>query len=380
MCNLNHFIGFLIHGIVILPHCPLQYQLYLYELATDIVSLSALFAQILVWLKFLACLVIILFAGTKLARYGDIIAEKTGLGGIWIGMVLLAAITSAPELITGVSSAALVKLPDLALGTLLGSCMFNLTILALLDMLHRRTPVLSEVKLRHIASAGIGILLAAIAGGSIFAGERLSGLRLGWVGVPSIIILILYLAAMWRMFRFERNHPPPLNNATPQYEQESTKALYFKFALAAAAVIGAGIWVSFIGDEITRTYDWSASFVGTLFIAITTSMPELVVAIAAFRIGAIDMAVADILGANMLDLAHLFTVDLFYSQGPILSSVSSVHLITAGVIMVMNLLVIIGCRFRQKGKTFIVISWYTPALIGLYIFGAYALFKGIGLG
>jgi len=335
----------------------------------------------LLWLKFLTSLVIILFAGTKLARYGDVIAAKTGLGGIWIGLVLLAAITSAPELVTGVSSAALVELPDLALGTLLGSCMFNLTILALLDILHRRTPFLSEVKLRHIASAGIGILLIAIAGGSIFAGERLSELALGWVGIPSIIILILYLVAMWRMFRFERNHSlPPLNNTASQYEQDSTKALYFKFALAAAAVIGAGIWVSFIGDEITSTYEWSASFVGTLFLAITTSMPELAVTVAALRLGAIDMAVADILGANMLDVAHLFTVDLFYSQGPILSSVKSVHLITAGVIMVMSLLVILGIRFRQKRKTFIVASWYTPALIGLYILGAYALFKGIGLG
>jgi len=76
----------------------------------------------LVWLKFLACLVIILFAGTKLARYGDAIAEKTGLGGIWIGLVLLAAITSIPELVTGVSSVALVGLPDLALVLSSSSC------------------------------------------------------------------------------------------------------------------------------------------------------------------------------------------------------------------------------------------------------------------
>lgn len=337
-------------------------------------------AQTLLWLKFLASLVIILFAGTKLARYGDVIAEKTGVGRIWIGLVLLAAITSAPELVTGVSSAVLVGLPDLAVGTLLGSCMFNLTILALLDILHRRRPFLSEVKAQHMASAGIGILLVAIAGGSIFAGERLAGLALGWVGVPGIIILALYLAAMWGMFRFERSHSLPSNNAVSQYEEEPMKVLYLKFALAAGVVIGAGIWVSFIGDEISSTYDWSASFVGTLFLAVTTSMPELAVTIAALRLGAIDMAVADILGANMLDIAHLFTVDLFYSQGPVLSSVKGVHLVTAGVIIAMSLLTILGIRFRQKRKTFIVASWYTPVLIGLYIFGAYALFKGIGSG
>ena len=124
----------------------------------------------MVWLKFLLCLVIILFAGTKLARYGDAIAEKTRLGRIWIGLVLLAIITTMPELVTGVSAAALIKVPDLALGTLWGSCLFNLTVLALLDVLCRDTPLLSKVSLGHMISAGAGILLMALAGGSILVG------------------------------------------------------------------------------------------------------------------------------------------------------------------------------------------------------------------
>jgi cation:H+ antiporter len=329
----------------------------------------------LVWLKFLACLVIILFAGTKLARYGDDIGKKTGLGGLWVGLVFLAFVTSAPELVTGISSVALVDLPDLALGTLFGSCLFNITILALLDSLYRPAPILSQARLRHVASAGVGILLIAIAAGTILAGERLSGLALGWVGIPSIAILILYLLAVRLLFRFERSHQlPPLETASPQYEEIPIRTVYLKFILAAAAVIGAGIWLSFVGDEIARTTGWGTSFVGSVFLAIGTSLPELVVTVAALRLGAIDMAVADILGANMLDIAYVFAIDLSYSQGPILSSVSSAHLITAAVVMVMSLLVIVGLRFRQKRKTFIVISWYALALIGLYILGVYALF------
>jgi len=330
----------------------------------------------LVWLKFLLCLVIILVAGTKLARYGDIIAEKTGLGGIWIGLVLLAGITSAPEVVTGVSSVALVGVPDLALGTLFGSCLFNLTILAVLDILYHPTPILSKVSLRHVALAGLGILLIAIAAGSIFVGERFPGLALGWVGISSIIILILYLAGVWGMFRFERSHQlQPLQASPLQYEESPIRTVWFKFALAAAAVIGAGIWLSFVGNEIAQITGWGTSFVGSLFLAIATSMPELVVTIAALRLGAIDMAVANILGANMLDIAHIFAVDLFYIQGPVLSSVSSAHLITAAVVMVMSLLVIVGLRFRQKRKTFFIISWYGLALIGLYIFGASMLYS-----
>jgi len=334
----------------------------------------------MVWFKFVLCFVIILFSGAKLARYGDAIAEKTGLGRIWIGMVLLALITAMPELVTGVSSVTLVGLPDLGLGTLLGSCIFNLVIIALLDILSRPGPVLNRASSRHILLAGVVILLAAIAAGSILAGERLSGLALGWVGVPSIILLVVYLVAVRQIFRSERSQQQVLPAGPLKYKGDSTKAVWLKFALAAAAVIGAGIWLSFVGDEIAETYRLDTSFVGSLFLAIATSMPELVVAISALRLGAVDMAMADILGANMLDITHIFTVDLFYSKGAVLASVSRAHLITTVVTIVMSLIVIIGLRFRQKRKTFFVVSWYAVALVVLYIVGAYALFKGVGLG
>jgi cation:H+ antiporter len=337
----------------------------------------------LVWFKFVLCLAIILFAGTKLARYGDAIAEKTGLGRVWIGLVLLATITSMPELVTGVSSVALVKPPepDLALGTLLGSCSLNLVIVALLDVLHRRSPVLSAASSRHRASAGWGILLIVIAGGAILAGGRFSGLALGWVAIPSIIILMLYLVGMWWLFRRERSQQLVLAESTASADKETgVKKVYFRFALAGFLVIGAGIWLSFIGNEIAVTTGWDATFVGSLFLAITTSMPELVVSVAALRVGAIDMAVANILGSNMLNLALIAPVDLFYTEGSILSSVSKGNLISVAVVVAMSLIVIAGLKFRQKRKILVVSSWYSPALVGLYILGAYALFtSGVGL-
>lgn len=336
----------------------------------------------MVWLKFLLCLAIILFSGTKLARYADAIGEKTGLGRIWIGLVLLAVITSMPELVTSVSAVALVGLPDLAFGTILGSCLFNLAIIGLLDILHRSTPVLNKASSRHMAWAGLEILLIAIAGGGILAGEKLSGLALGWVGIISILIPLLYLAGVRGIFRYERcHHLPPIDVMTLQYEHIRTRTVWLKFILAAAAVIGAGIWLSFIGDELAETTGLGASFVGSLFLAITTSMPELVVAISALRLGAVDMAVGDILGANMLDIVIISWADLFYRQGSIFASVSDAHLVSAAVAVVMSFLVIAGLRFQQKRKTFIIISWYALALISLYFFAAYLLFtSGVGLG
>jgi cation:H+ antiporter len=336
--------------------------------------------RVLVWLKFAASLVIILFSGTKLARYGDAIAEKTGLGRMWIGLVLLAAITSMPELVTGVSAAAIVKLPDLAVGNLLGSNLFNLVILALLDIIYRPGPILSRVSSRHMVSAGMSIVLIAVAAGGILGGVRFPGLALGWVNVPGIMPLVLYVAGIWWIFRSERSHLPSTPVDPPRYQELPTRTMYLRFTLAALAVVGAGIWLSFIGDEIAMTYSWHTSFVGSLFLAITTSLPELVVTIAALRLGAIDMAVADILGSNMFNLAIITPVDIAYRQGPVLSSVLSAHLITALVAIAMSLVVMAGLRFRLKRKTFSVISWYGVCLIGLYIFGMYRLFvAGVGL-
>ena len=322
-----------------------------------------------------------MFAGTKLARYGDVIAEKTGLGRIWIGLALLAFITSLPELVTGVSAAVLVKIPDLAVGTLLGSCLFNITILVILDVLNRKSPVLSKASPRHMISAGVGIVLIVIAGGSILAGERFSDLSLGWIGIPSFIILLLYLTGMWGIFKYERRQSRSIMQTAHQYGKDAERRVYLKFVMAAMAVIGAGIWLAFIGDDLAAITGWGNTFIGSLFLAVSTSMPELVICITAFRIGAIDLAVADVLGANMINIAKIFVVDLFYTQGSFLAEASGENLITAVTAITMSLVVIIGLKFRQKRKTFIVSSWYGPLLLMLHVSGAYLLFtSGTGTG
>jgi cation:H+ antiporter len=186
---------------------------------------------------------------------------------------------------------------------------------------------------------------------------------------------------MWWIFRRERGQRlDAAPNTSNQYDELTTRTVGIRFALAAAAVVAAGIWLSFIGDEIGSTTGWGSTFIGSMFLAICTSAPELVVAITALRIGAVDLAVADILGANMLDIAVILPVDLAQGSGSVLASVSSGHLIVASVAVMMTILVVAGLRFRRSRKLFRVASWYTPFLIALYVFGSYALFNsGTGL-
>ena len=86
-----------------------------------------------IWLQFLLCAALIGGAGYQLSRYGDAIAQRTGLSGSWIGVALLATVTSLPELATGISSVAVANAPNLAVGDALGSCVVNLVFLVVID-------------------------------------------------------------------------------------------------------------------------------------------------------------------------------------------------------------------------------------------------------
>ena len=81
----------------------------------------------MVWFEFAICVALITVAGSTLSRYGDAIADKTGLGRTWVGVILLATVTSLPELVTSAVAAAK-KEGDISIGNILGSNIFNFLI------------------------------------------------------------------------------------------------------------------------------------------------------------------------------------------------------------------------------------------------------------
>lgn len=120
-------------------------------------------ALTLTWLEFALCAFLIGAAGPELSRSGDIIADKTGISGNWIGLILLGAVTSLPELVTGVSAVTIANTPNIAVGDIFGSCVFNLLILVAIDFMYRETPVYRRAHQGHILSAGFGVILIGFA-------------------------------------------------------------------------------------------------------------------------------------------------------------------------------------------------------------------------
>jgi cation:H+ antiporter len=327
------------------------------------------------WLQFAACAGLIGAAGPVLSRNSDIIAEKTGLSRGWIGLILLATVTSLPELVTGISAVTMAGALDIAVGDALGACVFNLAILIVIDLMQRDGSLFRQARQGHILSAGFGTVLMGFAGISILLGQQGVGWRIGHVGVSTPIIVILYFVAARTVFRYERRERESFaEKVAEQYPGITLRAAMTRYLSAAVVVVLAGAWLPFVGDALATSMNWRHSFVGTLLVAGITTLPELVVAIAAVRMGALDMAIASLLGSNLFDILILAIDDLAYMDGPLLRVVSPAHAVTAMSAVIMTGIVIIGLLYRPEGRVFRTIGWVSLGLFTVYLLNAYVLF------
>jgi cation:H+ antiporter len=319
----------------------------------------------MIWIQFLGTAVVIVAAGVRLARYGDVLGEKTGLGRSWIGVVLLAATTSLPELFTGFGSTALAALPDIAVGDVLGSCMFNLLILSFMDAIQPE-PLSTRAHQGHALSIGFGLVLVGVVGLGLLGGDGIPAI--GWVGLSSPVLIVLYFVSMRLIFAHERaRRTKEVQEVAEElrYTQISLRRAAVHYASAAAVVVAAATWLPRVGAELARQTGLAEAFVGSLFIAVTTSLPEIVVSLAAVRIGAIDLGVGNILGSSLFNLLILGLDDAFYTHGPLLAQVSHTHGVSIVAVVTMNGLFLIGLTYRVMTKRF-AIAWDTGAIAAVY--------------
>jgi len=319
-----------------------------------------------IWFQFAATAVVIVLAGVRLARYGDVLGEKSGLGRSWIGVVLLAATTSLPELFTGFGATALVALPDIALGDVLGSCMFNLLILSLMDAVQPE-PIGARAHQGHALSIGFGLLLIGVAGVGLVADHRLPAI--GWIGLYSPALVALYFVAMRVIFTHEKQRRAKETQEVAeelQYGEMTLRSAVIQYSLAAAVVVAAALWLPRLGAELARQTGLGEAFVGSLFIAITTSLPEIVVSLTAVRIGALDLGIGNVLGSNLFNLLILGLDDVFYRQGPLMADADASHSISIVAIVMMNALFLIGLTYKVMTKRFVV-AWDTGGIAAVYV-------------
>jgi len=297
---------------------------------------------------------VVVGAGVVLARNGDVIATRTGLGGLFVGMLLLAAATSLPEIVTDVSAAA-AGAPDLAVGDLFGSSMANMAILALIDLLHRGR-VWPATGLGHARLASVAIVLTTVV---LLGIASPTGLRIGWIGVESIVVLAAYvLAAAW--IHRSRDRAADGDVLAPigleeEMTRHSLRRALLLFGGAAVLILLAAPVMAGSAQGIAATTGVAETFVGVTLLAAATSLPELVVSIAAVRIGAYALAVGNLFGSNALNATIIFFADAAYLDGPVLAAVSAQQVVAGlGAIVLMAIAtggIVHGARLRfERGE------------------------------
>lgn len=318
------------------------------------------------WLALAICTAAIVYAGTRLSRYGDIIAEKTGLGRTWIGVVLMATVTSLPELVTGLSSVTYAEVPDIAIGDVLGSCVFNMLILAILDAVYRPMPISAKAHQGHILSAGFGIVLLCVVAVSMFFANHT--FTLGWIGIYSLMFIIIYFIAMKMVYYYEKKQIAQFIDKVSelQYGDISTKTAVLNYAVNGGIVIVAAMFLPKIGAGIAATTGLGQSFVGNIFIAVSTSLPEVVVSLAAIKIGAVDLAIGNLFGSNIFNILILGIDDVFYLKGPLLSYVNQNHALSALSAIMMTAIAIIGLTYRAEKKPMLM-AWDSTGIAIVYL-------------
>jgi cation:H+ antiporter len=322
-----------------------------------------------VWLEFFLVAGTITVAGSRLSNYGDVLAEKTGMGRTWLGLVVLAAITSLPELATGVSAITWVQAPELTVGDLLGSCMFNLLILAVVDLLYPPGPVLTAAHRGHLLAACFVVVMLGVAIMGLIATPPMTGVVLGHVDLNCPVLILCYLVAMRSLFRYQRRDREAYlaeHEETLLYEDVGLGSAAVKFTFSALVVVAAGIFLPRVATRIAEVMGWQQSVVGTIFVAAATSLPELVVTLSALRLGAVDLAVGNLFGSNLVNLGILGLMGLVYVKAPLLQVVSPKHVGTGVMAVIMTGIAAAEMMYRPHQKVLRWMSLGAFSLVFLY--------------
>jgi cation:H+ antiporter len=306
--------------------------------------------MVTILIQFILSAVIIVFAGFFLTKFADRISDLTGWGRVFVGSLLLAGATSLPELMVDLHA---VKegLPDLAVGDLLGSSLFNLLVLALLDFAYpsafRRT-AFSPVFLHHSLSAVLTIVLTSIVGLGI--ASRLESSIFG-VSLFAWATLLVYLYGLRLIFiDGKKDDVVAKPNDLSGRSRWRLVSAFSGYILASVVILITAPYLVDAAEKVATQTGLGYTFVGTTLVALATSLPELISTLSAFRIGAPDLALGNIFGSNAFNMILFVPLDFLYA-GPLFSVVKEIHAVSAFSVVTATAIAVMGQLYRKKERS-----------------------------
>jgi cation:H+ antiporter len=138
------------------------------------------------------------------------------------------------------------------------------------------------------------------------------------------------------------------------------------YVFNAVLVILAALFLPVFGEALAAQGGMGNTFFGTLFLAASTSMPEVVVSLMAIRLRAFDMAVGNILGSNIFNIFILAIDDVFYASGSLFRAIDHNHIISIMFVTLMTAIAGLG-MMTKSGRTFWKLGADTLVILILYL-------------
>ena len=313
-------------------------------------------------LTLVAMAVVIVVVGVRLTRIADTLSDRTGLGDAVGGALLLGALTSLPGNVT-VLTGALEGDAGFALGNPVGGIALQTVWLAIADLVYRRA------NLEH-ASASLENVMQAVLLSAMLAipviGYATPGLQLGWFHPLSLLIPVLYAYGL-RLLRRMREEPMWQPTRTDQtadddtgeanggdgehgypYARASTRSLWGRLG-ALGLVVGIAGWaVGQAGLGVVAATGLDSGLIGFTLTTGISSLPELVVLIAAVRMGQLTLGVGNIVGGNVYDVLMIAIADLAYSEGSLYRDAGPTSLVLLGGTLLMTSVLAGGLILRDR--------------------------------
>jgi cation:H+ antiporter len=297
------------------------------------------------------------------------------LGGVFVGTIFLAGATSLPELIASIS-AFREGFPNLAAGNFFGSNMVNVVLIALVDLINFQVPLLRRIAVSHALTAALTTVLMLVA---IIAILGHVDMAIGWVGLDSLLLIVLYFGGVWLIQREGQAQVATATAIEPGPEFPSLQRGLIGFGLTAVGLVLVVPFLVNASSGIAAITGLGTGFIGTALLSVVTSLPELIAALAAMRMNAFDMAVGNLFGSSVFNMLALGLADFFYTDGRFLEAIDENFVMVGLLGLLLTNMALVGNLARVERK-FLFIEIDSVAIIIVYLLGMYFLFlRGVGI-
>ena len=320
----------------------------------------------MIYLIYLALAIAVVLLSIKASVYVDLLDKNTKLSGAFIGGVLLSAVTSLPELLTSLSSTVWLKNPGLSLGNILGSNLFNMTIIAMLIILWTSNFKKSNISKSNSYTAWVTLAIYVAVALNML---NIVNFEVVTISITSIIILVLYTLGVKTMSNDDSGTADEFKDETAVTTSLSLKQIIIRFILVSIGLVISSILITYVTDIIAARLNLGASLAGALLLGTATSLPELTSCVSLVKIGNFNVSVGNIVGSNLFNFLIIFISDVLFIGGTVYDFAESQtrNLVIFGIISTMLMLTVLKIKDKVKNKYIL----YIPS-IGIIV--SYLLF------